>query len=70
MKQKAHLYMARVYWRVGKVLYRVADLVGDWCLLEWSQRHFDHAGEWCMGRATRHLMQYYWMMDPDAEWES
>jgi len=62
-----NLTVARCYHRLGKALYWLADHTGEYCLTEWSQKYFDNTGEWCMERATKHLMKYYWMIDPDAE---
>lgn len=67
MSQYFKLQLARCYHRAGKILYWTADHAGDYWLTEWSQQYFDYTGEWCIEKATKNLMEYYWMIDPDAE---
>jgi hypothetical protein len=62
-----NLYLARCYFRLGKIYFSLADYVGEYWLLEWSQRYLDGIGDWCMGESTKCLMEYYWNINPDAE---
>ena len=69
MKAKTYIQIARILWWMGKKVYRLADLTGEFWPSEWIQKPLDHTADKIMGLSAKALMKGYWMIDPDADWD-
>jgi hypothetical protein len=66
---RKYILLAKVFWRAGKAAYWLADWVGEYFLLGWTQKPLDHLADLCMGISAKLLMKGYWDLDPDADWD-
>jgi hypothetical protein len=70
VRPKFYITLAKVCWNIGKGIFNVADFVGDYKCLAWSQKPLDWMGDVCMGVSAKLLMKGYWDIDPDSDWDS